>query len=208
MLVDPHEIEIISQARQKNIRDHTRSREHFNNIFKDFFSGVDFKDKSVIDLGPGHYDFGLLAMKRGAVQVAAIDNDPAVLALGRYRNYNVVDAKLQDVKLEWFKEPFDLVFCKFSINCFWFWDDEAQLRGHIDHVTSLVKAGGSSWIAPWNGLPKSIELSQAQIEKILSIQRDAFLSNGFKVAELTVQQAARYGVTGAVANHALFTKNL
>jgi hypothetical protein len=72
MLIDPREIEIISQARQKNIRDHTRSREHFNNIFKDFFCWIDFKSISVIDLGPGQYDFGLLAMERGAMQVAAI----------------------------------------------------------------------------------------------------------------------------------------
>jgi hypothetical protein len=208
MLIDPREIEIISQARQKNIRDHTRSREHFNNIFKDFFCWIDFKSISVIDLGPGQYDFGLLAMERGAMQVAAIDNDPAVLELGRYRNYTVVDARLQDLKLDWFKEPFDLVFCKFAINCFWFWDAEAQLRDHIDYVASLVKAGGYSWIAPWNGVPKSIELSSVQVDKVLSIQREAFLKNGFEVIELTDKQAVRYGVTGAVANHALFTKNL
>ena len=208
MLIDPNEIEIISRARQKNIRNQTRSREHFVHILKDFFYDIDFKGMSVIDLGPGHYDFGVLAIEKGATQIAAIDNDPAVLELGRYRNYTVVDARLQDLKLDLFKEPFDLVFCKFSINCFWFWDDEAQLRHHIDHVAKLVKAGGYAWIAPWNGVPKSIELSPAQVDMVLSIQREAFLKNGFKVIELTDQQAVRYGVTGAVANHALFTKNL
>lgn len=208
MLIDPHEIEIISQARQKNIRDHTRSRDHFHNIFNDFFSSVDFKNKAVIDLGPGHYDFGFLAKEKGATRVAAIDNDPAVLELGRYRNYEVIDAKLQDLRLEWFSGPFDLVFCKFSINCFWFWDDEARLIGHIDNISGLIKDGGCSWIAPWNGIPKSVNLSPDQIEKTLTVQREAFLSNGFTVTELSEQEAARYGVTGTVANHALFTKNL
>lgn len=208
MLVDPHEIEVISRAKQKNLRNHRRSREHFNNIFNDFFSKLDFNGKSVIDLGPGHYDFGLLATERGATKVTAIDNDSAVLALGRYRNYNVVDARLQDLSQNWFNEPFDVVFCKFSINCFWFWGDEARLIEHINHVASLIKIGGYSWIAPWNGVPKSSQVSSTQVDAILSIQRDAFLKNGFEVHELTDQQASKYGITGDVANNVLFTKNL
>jgi hypothetical protein len=42
MLIDPNEIEIISRASQKNIRNQTRSREHFVQILKDFFPDIDF----------------------------------------------------------------------------------------------------------------------------------------------------------------------
>jgi len=64
MLTDPEEIRIISIARQKNVRDPNRSREHFHHIFKDFFSKSDFNGLRVLDLGPGQYDFGELARER------------------------------------------------------------------------------------------------------------------------------------------------
>ena len=40
MLTDPTEIEIISAARQKNVRDPLRSRAHFDNIFADFSRAI------------------------------------------------------------------------------------------------------------------------------------------------------------------------
>ncbi len=73
MLTDPVEIEIISKARQKNVAGSRRSRVHFNRIFEGFLKRVKFSKTRVIDLGPGQYDFGVLAMERGA-EVWAMDN--------------------------------------------------------------------------------------------------------------------------------------
>ena len=50
MLTDPREIEIISRARQKNVRLPTRSRQHFVNIFDDFFDQISFDEGPIIDL--------------------------------------------------------------------------------------------------------------------------------------------------------------
>ena len=57
MLFDKKEIEIISKARQKNVRDPKRSRYHFERIFDDFFQNVSFENGVYIDLGAGQYDF-------------------------------------------------------------------------------------------------------------------------------------------------------
>lgn len=86
MLTDPREIEIISKARQKNVRDQNRSRQHFLNILEDFLPLKSLKDQLILDLGPGQFDFGVVARERGA-EVMAIDNDPAVVELGRYKGF-------------------------------------------------------------------------------------------------------------------------
>jgi SAM-dependent methyltransferase len=209
MLDDPKEIEIIAQARQKNVRDPNRSRQHFENIFADFLADVDFQGTSAIDLGPGQYDFSLLAARRGATELAAIDNDPAVVALGRHRGYRVKEASLQDLDPAWFDRPFDGVFCKFSINCFWFLGDKSRLEQHIGNISALVKPGGWSWIAPWNGLPKTAsDLPEQEVRDFLEVQRQSFQRYGFTHRDLTKEQASRYGITGSVENNRIFTRNL
>ena len=55
MLTDPTEIKIISKARQKNVRSHRRSRQHFTNIFEDFFLDLPMQGARLLDLGPGHF---------------------------------------------------------------------------------------------------------------------------------------------------------
>ena len=57
MLTDPREIAIAARAQQKNIRDPKRSREHFRRIFSEFFRGVPFKGRVLLDLGPGRLPF-------------------------------------------------------------------------------------------------------------------------------------------------------
>jgi ribosomal protein L11 methylase PrmA len=84
MLTDSIEIEIISKAKQKNVRDPERSRQHFERIYDDFFGSVNYRNKTFLDLGPGQYDFGVLAELRGAKTVG-FDNDPAVLELGKHK---------------------------------------------------------------------------------------------------------------------------
>ena len=178
MLTDPEEIRIISKARQKNVQDPNRSRAHFDNIFKDFLGKIKFDGKVLLDLGPGQYDFGEIARARGAL-VHGIDNDPAVIELGRYKSFPVISDRLQDIKAVNFDTPFDGVFCKLSINAFWFHDDALNHEGHIDEIVKLIKPGGWAWIAPWNGVPKQAELSEAAVAQVLHIQSKAFKGRRF-----------------------------
>ncbi|MCB1878786.1 MAG: methyltransferase domain-containing protein [Gammaproteobacteria bacterium] len=208
MLTDPKEIEIISRARQKNVRDHKRSRQHFVNIYDDFLQDVEFNGSRVIDLGPGQYDFGVLATQRGASEIVGVDNDVAVLELGEHKGFHVKEGRIQDINSDWFGKPFDGVFCKFALNCFWFWEDAPAQLEFVDRVASLVKPEGWAWIAPWNGAPKSANLGQSDIAKILDRQASQFKKHGFDAFNLTPELAVRYGVNGVVANNAIFLKRL
>lgn len=206
MLTDPREVEIISQARQKNVRDPNRSREHFEHIFERFFSGKDLQGEVLLDLGPGQYDFAVLADKRGGV-TQAIDNDPAVLELGRYRGYTVVDGRIQDIKSDQFAQAFDGLFCKFSINAFWYWEDERKQLDFLERMLSVVKADGWLWIAPWNGVPKA-GLEKEIVDRTLSVQSEFFRNAGCTAIDLGASLARYFGVNGNVANNIVFVRGL
>ncbi len=207
MLSDPREIEIIAKARQKNVRDPARSRVHFERIFTDFFPSVEMHGSRLLDLGPGHYDFGVLARARGAA-VTGIDNDPAVLELGRYKGFDVHELRLQALRAGQFAGRFDGLFCKFSLNAFWFWDDAVLHERWIGELIGVLRADAWGWVAPWNGLPKGITPESDPVAHTLTVQAKAFAAYGFSAFELTDELSRYYGVHGATANHALFLRGL
>jgi hypothetical protein len=207
MLKDPIEIEIISKAKQKNVRDPSRSRDHFLRIFADFLHDVDLADKILLDLGPGQYDFAELAMNKGAA-VHGIDKDDAVIELGKHKGLPVKKGLLQALRAADFEPSvFDGLFSKLTLNAFWFSNDQAQI-GHINELRNLIKDDGWAWIAPWNGVPKKRDFSSEEIEHILAIQINTFRKHGFDYIELTEDLSKYYGVHGITANRALFVRNL
>ena len=136
MLTDPNEIRIISQARQKNVRDPNRSRQHFERVLSDFFAGVDFTGQTVLDMGPGQHDLAELLRPRGAT-VVAVDNDPAVIELGKYKGLEVIDGNLKRLSKVALNRTFDGLFCKLSTNAYWFAADDDAHRGYIQPQPSV-----------------------------------------------------------------------
>jgi len=204
VLTDRKAIEIVSKAKQKNVRDPKRSREHFHNIFDDFFKGVEFSGE-YLDMGPGQYDFGVLAKDRGAEQCTAIEFDPVVVELGEYLGFNVIEGNIKKYSHEMVsKKLFTGVFNKFTYNCFWYLDKPEQHKRFVGELTASVKDGGWAWIAPWNGVPKAKTVSESLIQSQLNEQIELFENNGFVTVPLSDDLARRYGVHGAVANNVVF----
>jgi len=209
MLTDPAEIDIISNARQPNVRDPKRPREPFDKIFADFLGKVDFSGQNIIDLGPGQYDFCELVRDHGASECFAIDNDSAVVELGHYKKITVSEANLKDlIKNPFPDQTFNGVFCKYSFNCFWFHNSENDHRAFLDALVGLMKPDGWAWLAPWNGVSKAIADQLETIEATARIQHKIFIENGFTAYELTDDQSKKYGVHGSTFNRPVFTKNL
>ncbi len=203
MLRDPVEIEIASRARQEGIRNPNRPRKHFDRIFKDFLrDDALVRDRELLDLGPGQWDFAEVARERGVRRVVGVDNDEAVLELGTYKGFDAVDGDLRDVSAETLG-TFDGVFCKFSIDAFWGVDD-AETELQTARVCGLVREGGWAWIAPWNGAAQPLDPADAR----LAAQQRVFEEHGFRSFALSAELVTRYGLTGVVANHALFVHNL
>ena len=207
MLTDSKEIDIISRARQKNVRDPKRSRKHFYHILDDFFQGVSFTEEMYIDLGAGQFDFAEIVRSLGG-SCLGIDNDEAVIELGRFKGFEAIKAdvkKLSTLKLD---RDFDGVFNKFTLNAFWYWDDDQQHKELIDSIAMLMRSGAWAWIAPWNGIPKKENIETSDIERVLNIQIELFSEHGFNYITLNEKQSKYYGINGNIANNIIFYKNL
>ena len=208
MLTDPVAIEIIANAKQKNVRDPNRSRKHFENIFSDYLSRVEFSG-DYLDMGPGQYDFGVMALERGADRCFAIENDPPVIALGEYLKFDVIEGNIKNFSADMVaNQQFSGIFNKFSYNCFWYIGAEEKHRDFVEALRQSLVDGGWAWIAPWNGVPKNQDLSSADIEKMLSAQIELFVAQGFEYREINQMQARKYGIHGTIANNIIFTLGL
>ena len=196
----------MSLARQKNLRDPTRSRVPFENIFDDFFGQIEFSGSSLMDLGPGQWDFGVLAEKKGA-KVSGIDNDPAVAKLGHHKGFDVIKGNLRNIE-RYVAKKFDGIFCKFSINAFWFWEDFRRIESFAEAIDSCLYEAGWAWIAPWNGRPKTVQLTLERSAQVLETQLNAFASLGYEVINLSESETRRYGLQGVVENHPIFVKHI
>jgi len=208
VLTDPKAIEIVAHAKQKNVRDPKRSRKHFINIYNDFLNGVDFSG-DYLDMGPGQYDFGVMAKERGANQCFAIENDPAVIQLGEYLGFNVIEGNIKIFSRDMVDARiFQGIFNKFSYNCFWYIDNPKKHQYFVKQIAASIVDGGWAWIAPWNGVPKSKNLSREQIDVLLLEQQELFKHYGFNVLPISVMEAKKYGVNGSIANNVIFTLGL
>ncbi|MDA8660025.1 hypothetical protein N9M01_07375 [Luminiphilus sp.] len=207
MLTEKEEIKIISNAKQKNIRDPNRSREPFNRIFHDFFRDTKFQDGLYLDLGAGHYDFGEIVRKKGG-ECHCVDKDPAVVELGCHKGFHVIEHDIKNINSNVIQGKYDGVFNKFSLNAFWSWREDGRQEELVANLANLVKPEGWAWIAPWNGVPKKDLLSKKEIERVVSLQKELFLSHRFECITLTKRQSEIYGLTGTIENNVIFTKNL
>lgn len=207
MLTDQEEIKIISSAKQKNIRDPNRSREPFKRIFHDFFRDKEFQSGVYLDLGAGHYDFGEIVRMKGG-ECHCVDKDPAVIELGRHKGFHVVEHDIKKINSKVIEAKYDGLFNKFSLNAFWSWRDDGQHEELVANLANFVKPEGWAWIAPWNGVPKKDLLSRKDVERVVSRQKELFLSHRFECINLTKRQSEIYGLTGAIENNVIFIKNL
>jgi len=173
----------------------------------DFFGAIDFRDQRVLDLGPGQYDLGELLRQRGA-RTVGIDNDPAVLELGRHKGFEVVAGNLKELDPALFGAPFDGMFCKLSLNAFWFIDAPERLAAQVAAIVALLRTDGWAWIAPWNGIPTGLDHDDPRVATILQHQAAAFVGAGFRAWEVDPERSKYYGIHGVTANHVLFTRGL
>lgn len=146
MLYSDSERALMAGALQANMRLDIIT-EPFEAIASDF--GLRMGDGlRILDLGPGQCDLLDIARRSGAATLG-IDNDPAVCALGRLRGH---DMRQGDLRQGVLPEDglFDGIFCRGSVNVFWFQNSPDAARAFLDSLVAALKPGGWLWIVPWN----------------------------------------------------------
>ena len=128
----------------------------------------------------------------------------AVVAVGNCLGFEVIEMDMKKPNAFKLDRTFDGLFCKFSINAFWFPSPET-LNDQISDMCNQLSDTGWGWIAPWNGVPKAIS-DKKFIKQMLTTQKETFELHGWECRELKKAEITHYGVNGKVANNRLFTK--
>ena len=168
MLFDDEEFHIMAAAAQPQLR-LSEPDAKAKRIFEDFFAERRLAGTRVLELGPGQYDFARLVMAAGAT-VVSIDHDPAVVALGRKRGYEVIHADFLTLDWSSLRGEFHGLFARHSIAPHWF-PEPAPLVAFVNSICSTLKRGGWGWLLPWS---KYVNTPPAQVNRMLSAQRRAF----------------------------------
>lgn len=206
MLLNETEIGIAANAQQAGMRNPKIDRSPFESIIKDFLSPEFFQGKCIIDLGPGQYDFSELGRSLGAT-MEHLENDPAIIALGEYKGFKVWDCNMTEFDMPMLRQKYDGMFCKLSISAFWNRTKSENQWSYFKNLLNLIKDDGWGFIAPWNGLSQSHNLSAAEIESTLNRQRSIALSAGFSIYLLPERINNNYGLGGITEDKPLFIKN-
>lgn len=151
MLYTDEERAIMADAIHANMRLSSPAvQKSIRSIFDAFVGDRDLRGAKILDIGPGQCDLLDILRERGA-ETYGIDYDPAVVKLGEMRGHNM---RLHNLSKGWplIGEKFDGMFCRASINCFWFASPEgpAQLRAFLDALLASLQPQGWMWILPWN----------------------------------------------------------
>lgn len=204
MLVSPREQEIVAKAWEPGIRRPDRAYINFMRFLKHFLRDKNLAEKTILDLGPGHYDFGILARFQGA-RVIPLELDPAVIELGRYRGFEPIEFDLKRPRfVESFgKQSIDGIFCNGSIDASWWTTMEEQIEYARD-LYSCLRPDGWALIAPCNSGPEEIGSALDNQRQQIS----AFKELGFKLTRLTKLEKNYFGISTNILPAFVLTKNV
>lgn len=176
------------------------------NVINDMFKPECFENKTIVEFGPGHYSFSLLARHLGAT-VICVEYDPSLVALGEYLGFEVHNTNLDVIKRDFFGRQFDGLWLKGCFNACRLGDDEAVTQ-LAEELTGFLSEEAWGWLVPCNkGKAPAGEDQAAFEERRTNVQTQAFQKLGWSASEYDLQTMKRYASAYSNAPH-IFTRGL
>lgn len=165
-----------------------------SNILIDQFTLDCFKGKRILEFGPGHYSFALLARHLGA-DVVCVERDPAFVALGRYLEFDIQECDFSEIRAHAPPNSFDGVWMKGSFNSCNHPSDNSIID-FVHMMTEPIREGGWGWVTTVNKLPKTDQGNDADVvlEHKINTQRDAFIDSGWDVSMIDDETRSQYAL--------------
>tara|TARA_B100001059_G_scaffold236815_1_gene290818 strand:+ start:16 stop:1089 length:1074 start_codon:yes stop_codon:yes gene_type:complete len=173
---------IIQKMNQSSLtRQNDEYYKSYINIINDFLYDKNLSKSTILELGPGTFDFATIARSYGA-EMVVIDKDLAVIELGIFDNFNVIASNLITCNYDLFKKSFDGIFCRASINPFWFTKLE-ELEKFIIKLDACVNKDGWALISPYIRHSHRKNYSTEDVNIILAYQKKCFINLGYNFIE-------------------------
>ena len=158
------------------------------NIINDFFEPEDFAGKHIIELGPGHYAFALLARHLGA-KVTCVERDPHFVKLGRYLGFQVIEKDFNDLNNDLPGVPFDGLWVKGTFNACNY-RSNYEVEKFVERLTSLVKIDGWAWLTAVN----KTKNGEAFLMDRINVQLHSFVKNGWMATPIEDDERVLYAL--------------
>ncbi len=206
VLTDPEEIALVQAAREPGLRIATRPAIGIDAISRDFLRMRDFNGQSLLELGPGHYEFCEYVRARGA-RATVVEVDGAIAELGRRRGHAVLTHDLRELPALSTSARFDGLFGRGSTNPFWFHGDTAALERYTESLVQLTAPGGWIWIV---SCPFALtDIGTTDFAAWLSVERRIYREFGFNEWEVGwTALGAVYGISVPCDGLRVYTRNL
>jgi predicted RNA methylase len=162
------------------------------NILRDQFELKHFAGQKILEFGPGHYAFALLARYLGA-EVVCVERDPAFAQLGRYLGFEVLEMDFADLNLKDFEQPFDGLWMKGSFNAC-VQKNEAAIAEFVNRITELISPNGWGWMVTVNKASAALDNAEEFAKSRIEIQRQAFAQAGWDVSLIGDSARPRYAL--------------
>ena len=176
------------------------------NVINDMFRREHFQNRTLVEFGPGHYIFAMLARHLGAT-VVCVEYDPALVALGEYLGFEVHNTNLDVITRDFFGRTFDGLWLKGCFNACRLPDDRAVTR-LTEELTGFLTPDAWGWLVPCNKGKAPVGEDQAAFEaRRVSAQTQAFKELGWTANELDHATMRSYASAYRNAPH-IFTRGL
>lgn len=174
-------------------------------VINDFFEEAHFKGKRILELGPGHYGFALLARSLEA-EVSCVERDPAFVALGRYLGFEVIDMDFNALCADSFPTKFDGLWVKGTFNACNHASDQA-VEAFVSSLTSLVAPAGWAWLVTVNKTSRQGPEGDEFLRHRIEVQRRAFERHGWSITPIAGEDRGRYGLSYS-GSYYVYTRNI
>lgn len=203
----PEAIEIIEGSSYNPNHGHVGLHRHIraSNVINDFLQASDFKGKRIVEFGPGHYSFAMLARELGA-EVICIERHEEHARLGRVLGFEVIEKDFDDVTLEDLGGQVDGLWMKGAFNACRMPSDES-ITDLADRMTGFLKAGGWAWCVTVNMLSKDDQPDDPEVLRSVEVQRQAFENAGWNIEPINEDDRKRYAMSYKGCDY-YFTRSL
>ncbi len=175
------------------------------NVLNDFFDREHFEDRRVVEFGPGHYSFAMLARALGA-EVVCLERYDVHVRLGRALGFEVHDVDFRSLTPEHLGGPVDGLWMKGAFNACQF-ASEHDVRAFVELQTRLIRPEGWGWCVTVNMTPKDHPPDEPFLQRRMEVQREAYADAGWDLLPIREDDRKRYAVSYQGSTH-YFVRNL
>lgn len=183
-----------------------------SNIINDQFELDHFRGKTILELGPGHYSFSMVARHLGA-RTLCVDRNPTLLELGRYLGFEVYDMDFYALTAETLGRQVDGLWLKGAFNACYHPSVDTVDR-FVEQLNELIDPAGWGWSVTTNKPDERMIAQLGDEEKVrryqqarIEAQRAAFVRYGWSATPILESDRRRYSLKHKGGLY-YFTKNL